>query len=353
MSSLVQITSNQQNAQKSTGPKSSRGKKKASQNALVHGVRSNLPVLPTESAEQWETHRLGILTSLQPAGTLEMALVERIASCLWRLNRVVSYETMVTTIEQEEAEEDLKEKDHSQDELGFSSSKSDTAQLEKIDQEIHEEKENQHYWEKAKSLMEQLRDLPDEALVDGEAVEGMLSDLNGSTPEFDEEYLEFDDPDILKKIGLPKEAWKAPFEGEYWTARLARKAWQFIATEFHCDANQLLERALKESHQSLQEQVETIRDLEAQAKALRQRISQRVEYLRMRRIIPNQGTMEKITRYEAHLSRQMLQAMQTLERLQAARKGEEVLPPTSVSVVVDLPPQKPMEEPLLEAITHS
>jgi hypothetical protein len=47
------------------------------------------------------------------------------------------------------------------------------------------------------------------------------------------------------------------------------------------------------------------------------------------------STVEKVSRYEAHLSRQMLQALHTLERLQAARAGEPSTPPAALDVTLD------------------
>ena len=40
------------------------------------------------------------------------------------------------------------------------------------------------------------------------------------------------------------------------------------------------------------------------------------------RLLPDEKTLEKIARYEAHLSRQLYQAMHELEALQAKRAGE-------------------------------
>jgi hypothetical protein len=48
--------------------------------------------------------------------------------------------------------------------------------------------------------------------------------------------------------------------------------------------------------------------------------------MRQRRMPPEEAVLEKITRYEAHLSRQMLQGLHTLERLQAARAGQQISP---------------------------
>jgi hypothetical protein len=39
------------------------------------------------------------------------------------------------------------------------------------------------------------------------------------------------------------------------------------------------------------------------------------------RLLPNDKTLEKVARYEAHLSRQLFKAMHELEALQVRRRG--------------------------------
>ena len=53
MTSDKQKASNRANAAKSTGPRSAAGKKKSSQNALVHGLTSQKSLLPNEKAEEY------------------------------------------------------------------------------------------------------------------------------------------------------------------------------------------------------------------------------------------------------------------------------------------------------------
>jgi hypothetical protein len=91
------ITS-RENAQRSTGPKSLEGKSTSSQNAVRHGILSNLEVLPRlEKQEEWDSHRDAVLRDLAPMGAVETALAERVALTLWRLRRVAVYERESTT----------------------------------------------------------------------------------------------------------------------------------------------------------------------------------------------------------------------------------------------------------------
>ena len=66
---------NRRNALKSTGPKTTEGKKRASMNALKHGLRSASLAIPhLENPEDWETHRALVVRDLAPVGYLETIL---------------------------------------------------------------------------------------------------------------------------------------------------------------------------------------------------------------------------------------------------------------------------------------
>ena len=68
-------------------------------NALLHGMTSNSPVIPgMEDEAAWKRHCDGIVASIEPVGGLEECLAQRVASLLWRLNRVLRYEVAVTML---------------------------------------------------------------------------------------------------------------------------------------------------------------------------------------------------------------------------------------------------------------
>src|SRR5262249_57507022 len=68
------------------------------------GIFSAVPVIPGESAEQWESHRAGVVDSLTPVGLLEVNLAERAALLLWRLQRLARYEAETVAAGMEEGE---------------------------------------------------------------------------------------------------------------------------------------------------------------------------------------------------------------------------------------------------------
>jgi hypothetical protein len=92
MTSQDQTEANRRNALKSTGPKSTKGKARASLNALKHGLMAKDIVLPSEDEQEFEGLRRALITELQPEGSLEEQIAERIVACLWRLRRVYPIE---------------------------------------------------------------------------------------------------------------------------------------------------------------------------------------------------------------------------------------------------------------------
>jgi hypothetical protein len=87
------IAANRINALRSTGPKTEAGKARSRLNAITHGMRSDMVVLPTEDAAAFEAEKLGWIEDWKPESQTRMALVERAAAQSWRLKRCVRIET--------------------------------------------------------------------------------------------------------------------------------------------------------------------------------------------------------------------------------------------------------------------
>jgi len=93
MASQKQIRANRENATRSTGPRTTAGKRAVRYNALRHGLLAQATVLPDEEEDELKA-LIGLLyDELEPASELESVLVDRIAACAWRLRRVLSVET--------------------------------------------------------------------------------------------------------------------------------------------------------------------------------------------------------------------------------------------------------------------
>jgi hypothetical protein len=76
---------NRENAQLSTGPRSSTGKEVVSKNAIKHGLRGKtLEFRDDEERNYFQELASDLETELQPVGILERQLAEEIAVCLWK-----------------------------------------------------------------------------------------------------------------------------------------------------------------------------------------------------------------------------------------------------------------------------
>jgi len=94
--SIRKAQANRRNARQSTGPKTQSGKKRVRWNSLKHGLLAKEVVISAGDGEESTDEFLELLAHLRddvhPVGVLEEMLVERIATCYWRLRRVVRCE---------------------------------------------------------------------------------------------------------------------------------------------------------------------------------------------------------------------------------------------------------------------
>ena len=91
----LKIETNQQNAQKSTGPRTEEGKAKSSRNAMKGGVYSMATLLETEDADERKSLEEGMIASLNPLNAHETELVNLLVDIEWRLRRVSRQEAKI------------------------------------------------------------------------------------------------------------------------------------------------------------------------------------------------------------------------------------------------------------------
>ena len=85
-------TVNRQNAARSTGPVTPEGKRRASLNALRHGLTGQTVVLPEDDLAAYRNSCAQFHAELQPQGLLETEAVQTIADTHWRLHRIRAME---------------------------------------------------------------------------------------------------------------------------------------------------------------------------------------------------------------------------------------------------------------------
>lgn len=99
-SSQRKIEANRRNAQKSTGPKTTTGKAMSSWNSTRHGLLSkNLPRIYGRGKKHFARLLANLQRDLEPVGTLEEVLVEKIAQEYWRLGVAAWHEAEAFTRE--------------------------------------------------------------------------------------------------------------------------------------------------------------------------------------------------------------------------------------------------------------
>jgi hypothetical protein len=304
MTSEKQAAANRANAQRSTGPKTESGKEIAKLNAVKHGGLSPLPVLPeVETRDAWQTHLDGTLASLQPSGHLETVLVERIALILWRMNRVARFEREITAVGQERVVDDLVEKRR----LDYRSTGP-----------THPDEVRSRLRDVRRSLgvIARMYRHSDSDHMTGEDAETVLSAVADRTEEVDPEI--FSMPHVV-----PDEIPWSQFDD--WTVGRVRQGIAAMAAAEGEDvsADALLFAALEHFR------VEAIK-LKAEADL----VARDLDHMRRERLLASAPQTDRIARYEAHLSRQLAQALHELQRLQAARAGASVTPPVVVDVTV-------------------
>jgi hypothetical protein len=90
------ILANRRNALRSTGPKTERGKRTISRNAIQHGFLAREVVITAgdgeESLEEFHALVESLGNTYLPAGVVEEALVQTIATAPWRKARVIRAE---------------------------------------------------------------------------------------------------------------------------------------------------------------------------------------------------------------------------------------------------------------------
>ena len=83
---------NRQNAARSTGPVTPEGKRRASLNALRHGLTGQTVVLPEDDLAAYQSSCAQFHAELKPQGLLETKAVQTIADTYWRLDRIRAME---------------------------------------------------------------------------------------------------------------------------------------------------------------------------------------------------------------------------------------------------------------------
>ncbi len=280
------------------GPITQEGKEVVRWNATRHGIRSPAPVVPgLEWAEDWQAHGEGVLESLQPEGHLETVLAERVALLSWRLHRVTRYETGAIATAQDKIEEDI------HDTGRFMASLRGERFAETHPQDI---RWLARYRKQNHRALKRFPSEDPEKVLKGEDASAVVCETLSAAIKRSGQEIEDEDLDLPGDLQEHYELTELPAM----KAAVVRECVEAIAAHASLDPDELLEAATQEA-----------RFQAAVAAHRREDMEREVSRKAAERILPDDETLQKIARYEAHLSRQLYHALHKLEALQSRSLG--------------------------------
>lgn len=299
--SKKQLRANKKNAKKG-GVKTGEGKAIIKYNALKHGLLAQETVITVgegaENPDEFSALMDDLKVQLQPEGTLEEMLVEKVAVAYWRLRRAYRYESGLIRRELDTATDDFHEgrnrefnREHKTDE--------------QIETEIAEEKEGLDGWRKDGRDLARMKKAgkPLEDIYDWEGNWEWLQDKY--------EYLllghndcEGFDPQNFREFLNNKADWT---DDQIWQA--------------HVDL----------CNEKVKKHSEKIASLE------KKKISNKLKLQVIKKLgsIPSRHELDRLLRYEGSIERQFYKALNQLERLQRLRAGDNVAAPIEIDVDVN------------------
>ena len=280
---------------RSGGPRTQEGKEVARWNATRHGISSpGAPVVPgLEEPADWQGHCEGVLESLSPVGHLEFTLAERVALMSWRLHRVTRYETEAIALYQERVEEDLARNRR------FGSGPDHPEAV----------RSNAKDAEKEHRLLKRFARMEGDKPLSFSAADSVIWGALECADKVAEG--EVDPEELIESLSVPGLPDCAAWEGyEDWTAGGVRAVVEVIAQATDEEPEELLEAATRDARSKAE-------------RAMRDggKLERDLRNMRRERLLLADDTLQKVARYEAHLSRQLYQALHELEALQARRLG--------------------------------
>jgi hypothetical protein len=268
------LKANRENAKKSTGPKTPRGKAFSGRNALKHGlfVRhiTDFEAL-SENPQEYEDLLNGLWDQYQPVGRAEEIEVERFALCCWRLKRAWRYENAVNL-----------------------AARRDFVRAELADQKPYCEERDKEEEAVILQLQSAKKELEDGGQVSQELKQrifAMMPDLEGLWSALEKAAQE-----RVEEVGMSKMFRKLSPE------KRSRVLGLYTVTH----------------------EIALLEELSVR------RWTNVMEVAVGRHAIPNSDALDKILRYEAAVNRDLGRALDRLERLQRRREGEMIPPPVSL-----------------------
>ena len=258
--SAKQLAANRRNAKKSTGPRTPAGKRRSSRNSLKHGFLARHVLVSggdgAEAHAEFDRLLADLFAELRPQGIIEEALVERIATCYWRLGRAQRYEVGAIRASLDECQRPL-----------------DNPDLRRLERKLARaqtrlEEQRQHC-----GFLEELS-----ATSDSKALEALRPDLEGAARDFN---LDCAAPSKSPTLSTP----------------------------------QLLARVLDFQRRVVRQEQQQVDTLEAAVQSERRYHQLAVSRRPLQCALPAHDTLVRLVRYESMLDRELHRALRELHRL--------------------------------------
>lgn len=297
--SQKQLAANRNNAKRG-GVKTSEGKAIVKYNALKHGLLAQEAVITAgegaENPDEFSALLDDLKLQLQPEGTLEEMLVEKVAVAYWRLRRAYRYESGLIRRELDTAADDFHEGRNREFEEKH---KTD----EQIEAKIAENKGVLEVWKKDGRDLTRMKKAgkPLEDIYDWEGNWDWLHD---------------------------KVHYMLPENSDGWNAKNLREC---LNKNLGWSDDDIWDKLIKICDEKVKEYAETIADLE------KEKASNRLKLQVVKKLgtIPSRYELDRLLRYEGSIERQFYKALNQLERLQRLRAGDNVPAPVNVDVDVN------------------
>jgi hypothetical protein len=188
------------------------------------------------------------------------SVAERVTQALWRLNRVVRYETAVIATARREVVERLRAAPDWERPPGEPGAQD----LLELEQGVADQERLQANDEALRRLMEALRGMPDSTPIEAGLVNALFDEASHHLPE---DIPVFEDGPLVGAVWVPadEDSWK--YSGR--TASTARRSLEELARWGRTTAERLLERSAAANREGIDKRLGTIERLIGQAEALR------------------------------------------------------------------------------------
>jgi hypothetical protein len=316
------IQANRKNALRSTGPKTERGKRAVSRNAIKHGLLAQEVVITAgdgeESLEEFHALVERLWEYYEPVGVVEEMLVQTIATCLWRKARVIRAENgeirkRLDTLSMDRA---LRNSDKVNLDLAFS-------ELELSLYNAENQADQKVSTRDRRSAMQVVQSNLREHCPGLEYLSALLEIAKSEIAS--DGYMS---EKIRKKIFLAFFLWdyffavtchnagppEAKMESQP-SEKVVDNETEPTRADFVAASIELQLKKISEFKKNALERENLALDAEARSFSL-----------------PPADAADVLLRYEAHYDRQLYRAMDQLERLQRRRKGENVPPPLNINL---------------------